>query len=174
MIRGTFDVQALCFHVGGGLASDTIQASGSFRAVSDTITVPLDVTRPPELSGRFELSTAGGNPVPAPVFDGIILIGEDGFIHLETTVTDGYIEFDGSGAYEHRVSQEVRVDGWPAPSLDWVDRGRCVASGAELHCPSAQVSGRAFTATVGDGTVELTQDLNGEGLAVTYRYARAG
>lgn len=173
-IRGSFDLQALCHHVGEGLPLDTIRASGSFRAVSGPITVPDSVAELPGLDGRFELRTAGGNPVPTAVFDGLVLIGDDEFVHLEITVTDGTIEIDDSGAYEHRVSQEVRVDDQPAPALDWVDRGTCVVSGAELNCVSNLVTNRAFTAVLGDGALEVTQDLNGEGLAVTYRYVRGG
>jgi len=173
-VRGTFEVQALCFRLGEGIASDTILASGSFRAVGGSITVPDDVSEQPGFQGRYELRTAGGKPVPATVFDGIVLVGEDEFVRLEITVTDGYIAFDGNGGFEHRVSQEVRVDGQPAPSLDWVDRGTCVAAGGELTCLSTMVANRTFTATLEDAALEVTQDLNGEGVAVIYRYVRGG
>jgi len=170
--RGSFDVRAFCFHVGEGLARDTVLASGSFRALSGSINVPDEVTEVPQFAGRFELQEAGGNPVPAPVFDGIVLIGEDEFVHLKITVTDGYFELDGTGGYEHRVSQEVRVDGHPAPALDWVDRGKCGLAGAELHCLSTLVANRGLTAALGDAALEVSQDLNGEGVVVQYGYVR--
>lgn len=173
-VRGTFQVQASCFRLGEGLPGDTILASGTFRAVGGAIAVPDDLPAEPGLQGRYALMAAGGETIPATVFDGIVLVGEDEFIHLEVTVTDGYMEFDRAGAYEHRVSQEVRVDGRPAPALDWVDRGKCVAAGVELTCLSTLVANRAFTTTLRDGALEVTQDLNGEGLAVTYRYVRGG
>ncbi len=173
-VSGTFDLDALCRREGSDPVTDTIKAIGSFHAVADVVGVPDEVTELPLLRGRFDLLTARGEPVPTAVFDGIILVGEDEFFHLEITVSDGYIALDGTGAYEHRVSQDVRVDGYPAPSLDWVDRGVCTPAGAELRCMSNLRANTAFTAELDGEALEITQDLNGEGLAVPYRYVPMG
>jgi hypothetical protein len=171
-VRGTFELQAACYHMGAGAPSDTIVARGSFRAVGGAVAVPDGVAELPELGGRYELRAAGGAPLPASVFDGLVLVGEDTFVHLVITATDGHLALDGTGGYEHRVSQEVHVDGQPAPSLDWVDRGTCARTGGTLHCLSALVANRSFIVTLDGETLELTQDLTGEGVAVTYRYER--
>lgn len=173
-IRGSFEVEAACFHLGGEMVGDTVQVTGSFDALDGTISVPENVVETPGFSGRFDLHTAAGAPLPAVVFDGLVSVGNDEFARLEITVTEGYIEFDGSGAYEHRVTQEVRVDGQPAPALDWVDRGTCVDSGTELTCFSSLVVNRAFMAAHDNSALEVTQDLNGEGVVVPYRYVRGG
>lgn len=173
-VSGTFGVDALCHREDSDPVTDTIRAIGSFHAVADVVAVPDEVTELPLLRGRFELLTAGGEPVPTAVFDGLVLVGEDEFFHLEITVSDGYITLDGTGAYQHRVSQDVRVDGYPAPDLDWVDRGFCTNAGQELRCMSTLRENTAFTARLDGEALEITQDLNGEGLAVPYRYVRTG
>jgi hypothetical protein len=173
-VRGRFDVEAVCVHGVGGGEGGTIQASGAFRAASGAIEVPDDVIELPGPEGRFELRSAGGSAIPATVFDGVVLVGDDQFVHLEITVTGGAIELYATGGYEQRVTQEVRVDGQPAPSLDWVDHGTCVILVAKLDCMSTRVQNRAFTATLVDGALEIPQDLNGEGVTVVFRYVREG
>lgn len=173
-VRGRFDVEATCVRAVGGDEGGTIQASGSFQATSGVIEVPDDVVEVPGPEGRFALRAAGGKAIPATVFDGVVLVDDDQFVHLEITVTGGAIELDATGGYEQRVTQEVRVDGQPAPSLDWVDHGTCVMLVAKLDCMSTRVQNRAFTATLVDGALEIPQDLNGEGVTVVFRYVPEG
>lgn len=173
-VRGTFAFQGRCYHVGGGPTVESVRVDGSFRAVVGAVAVPADISDVPPPWGRFDLVTAGGKALPTAVFDGIILIGEDEFHHLEITATDGYLELDGEGGYRQRVSQEVRVDGHPSPGLDWVDRGLCTVSRVEMHCLSNLWEGRSVTIKFVDRGLETTEDLNGEGVAVSYRYVWAG
>jgi len=173
LVSGSFSFAAACAHRGGAALEQPVQVSGSFSARAGSVTVP-DIGRELRPVGRFSLVSVSGRALPATVFDGIVLGDDDSFFQLEITATGGYLEIGPDGHYEHRVFQEVRIDGQSTTDGDWVDRGKCAMAGGRTTCISSHLSNITFVPVSAGGALELTQDLAGEGYPVTYRYAREG
>ena len=130
-------------------------------------TAPSD--KGPHFSGRFDLTQADAQPLPAAVFDGIISDVTPAF-HLRVLATGGSISIDTNGHYEQHVDHDVMINGAFNGPLTRADRGECTRSGNELHCESNYLENVTFTATVNGQTLDIAQDLSGEGRVAAYRY----
>lgn len=133
-------------------------------------TAPADTG--PHFSGRFDLTQAEAQPLPAAVFDGIINQVTPAF-HLRVLATGGSISIDANGHYEQHVNHDVMINGAFNGPLTRADRGECTRSGNQFHCESNYLENVVFTATVDGQKLDIAQDLSGEGRVATYRYTWA-
>jgi hypothetical protein len=130
------------------------------------------VETPDRPVGVFDLKEAEGKALPATVFEGIFLDENDNFYTLSYVAKSGYLSIDADGNYEHRVFHDVRVDGKLTTDGRWVDRGRCTTVGSDVSCVSSYNENVAFSATFSGNSLQLSQDLTGEGFPARYRYDR--
>ena len=133
-------------------------------------TAPADNS--PHFFGRFDLTQAEAQALPAAVFDGMITDVTPAF-HLRVLATGGSISIDTNGHYEQRVNHDVMINGAFNGPLTRVDHGECTRSGNEFRCESSYLENVAFTATVDGVRLVIAQDLSGEGRVASYRYTWA-
>jgi hypothetical protein len=125
-------------------------------------------------TGTFVLTNADDQPLPATVFDGIIVVPEpDPSFHLRILATTGSITIDANGHYRQLVDHDAFVDGVFASRVTRSDHGDCTRAGNQLTCLSNYLEGIEFTGTFSGSTLTIAQDLSGEGQIVSYRYGRA-
>lgn len=172
-VRGTFAFTALCAHRGGNAIERPVEVSGTFVAAPGAVSVP-DFQAEMRPVGRYALTMASYKAVPSSVFDGIVLGDADSFFRLEVVATSGYLEMASDGRYEQRVYHTVRINGQLAPASNHVDRGKCTLGPHRMSCTSIYLASTGFEALLVGPSLDVTQDLAGEGYPVTYRYSREG
>jgi hypothetical protein len=124
----------------------------------------------PQTTGVFNLVLAESQSLPAAVFEGTIVTEDAPAFHLRVLATSGSFSIDGSGHYEHRVNQDVFIDGALSGRPRYSDHGECTRNGAQLQCTSTYLEGVELAATLGNNRVTIAQDLVGEGKTATYVY----
>ena len=169
-VRGKFTMVATCSRHKGLPLMQPLSVSGEFIAEAGNVMLP-DVTQEMRPIGRFQLAAANDRALPAKVFDGIVLEDEDTFFRLEVSATSGYLDIAENGRYEHRLVHDIRIDGQRGPGGNWVDRGQCTWARARLTCVSGLKQNVTFIAVPVGQQLQITQDIVGEGQAVSYRYS---
>ena len=145
-------------------------ALAALLALSACSDVPVEA-EPQTAPGRYTLSGAAGQPVPAVVFDDTIR-DDSGDFHLRIVATSGTLVLTETGGYEQRLEQTPYIDGQPQPRLRRTDRGAYTVSGDSLHFESSFIQNVRFTAVYRNGEVRVEQDAAETGAATVYRYRR--
>jgi hypothetical protein len=166
-LRGSFALSARCERMNGPGTDDPIGITGTFVAQPGVVQLP-DVA--PPAMGSYTLADVGGQPLPGTVSIGVY----DGE-WFETIATSGTIAINPTGHYAQTVMLESRTDGTLTGRSRWVDRGVCrTGSGSQLVCTSEYIQNVAFVVTASRSSIEVLQDIVGDGVHVSFRYRRAG
>ena len=125
-------------------------------------------------TGQFTLTHADEQPLPAPVFDGVINPAPNPTFHLRIVATTGTISIDANGHYQQHLEHDTFIDGVWNGRVVYSDHGNCTRAGTQLLCESNYLEFVTFTATISGTTLTIAQDIADEGHAATYRYAFGG
>jgi hypothetical protein len=125
-------------------------------------------------TGQFTLTHADEQPLPAPVFDGVIDPAPSPTFRLRVVATTGSISIDADGHYQQHLEHDTYIDGVFNGRVIHADHGSCTRAAAQLLCESNYLEFVTFTATVSGTTLTIGQDIANEGHVATYRYDFSG
>ena len=125
-------------------------------------------------TGQFTLTHADQQPLPAPVFDGIIDPAPNPTFHLRIVAATGTISIDATGHYQQHLEHDTFIDGAWNGRVIYSDHGDCTRAGAQLLCESNYLESVTFTATISGTTLTIAQDIANEGRVASYRYSFNG
>lgn len=125
-------------------------------------------------TGQFTLTHADQQPLPAPVFDGIINPAPDPTFHLRIVAATGTITIDATGHYQQHLEHDTFIDGVWNGRVIYADRGDCSRAGTQLLCVSNYLESVTFTAVISGTTLTIAQDIANEGHVAAYRYSFSG
>lgn len=125
-------------------------------------------------TGQFTLTHADQQPLPAPVFDGIIDPAPSPPFHLRVVAATGTITIDANGRYQQHLEHDTFIDGVWNGRVVHSDHGQCTRAAAQLLCESNYLEFVTFTATISGTTLTIAQDIANEGHVAAYRYAFSG
>ena len=125
-------------------------------------------------TGQFTLTHADQQPLPAPVFDGIIDPTPDPTFHLRIVAATGTISIDANGHYQQHLEHDTFINSVFNGRVIYADHGQCTRAGTQLLCESNYLEFVTFTATISGATLTIDQDIANEGRVATYRYSFSG
>lgn len=126
---------------------------------------------PAPLVGVYALTAAEGNALPAVIFNDSTGDEENRF-HLRVLALEGELKLTADGKYEQVVRHEVYIDGVLSDRPRWSDRGSYLVGATLIYFESEVIQNVDFLAQRSSNRLDVTTDIIGEGLPVSYRYTR--